>query len=117
MRFHSETDTLNIYLFFVFNSVSNWHVICYIITKRLIKMEIANVLYSDLFQEGKIGAWKKQLNQLSNNTFEIEVYYFPYIHEMTKPTTYDKTFKTELEALNIYEAITSTQKAKKLLTN
>jgi hypothetical protein len=77
--------------------------------------DILDVPYSDFVVELKTGAWKKQLNQFEDGVFEVEAYWFNWIHESAVKGTYSKYFKALKEALTVYEKIHSLRDIQKLL--
>jgi hypothetical protein len=78
-------------------------------------VEIENVLASDPVVERKTGYWKKQLNEMSDGRYMVEVYWFEYLHETGSDDFYVAWFDTEEEATSVYERLTSMEKVKKLL--
>lgn len=79
-------------------------------------LEIENVIDSGFVVEMKTGAWKKQLNMLGFRSWEVEMYWFPWSHEDVRPEHWSKRFRTEDEAKEIYDKITSRAAADKYLT-
>ncbi len=77
--------------------------------------EIANVECSEPVVELKTGVWKKQFNNLSDGTFEVEVYWDPDYMEATKPDHWGTHCGTIPEAESVYNQLTSMYWVKKLL--
>lgn len=79
------------------------------------EIEIVDVCYSDIFAKLKRGGWKKQLNELSDGTYEVEVYWVHWITEEPHGNYYQRSFVSEENALVVYNDIDTISKAKKLL--
>jgi len=76
-------------------------------------IEITNVLDSSYITELKTGAWKKQLNELSDGTYEIEVYWCAWIYENERNDHYQKHFDNLQPAEYFYGGLRNIAQAKK----
>jgi hypothetical protein len=78
-------------------------------------MDIEEVLASDYIIKLKTGAWKKQLNKMSDSTYLVEVYWSPWISEAGREQQWEKTFTDEREAYRFYENLKSAAQVKKTM--
>jgi len=98
------------------NTETTKHIIETLQTKGIIGgVEIRNVIASDIVVEKKTGYWKKQLNEMTNRQYMVEVYLFN-LDGVDRDDYYIAWFNTEEEATDIYKQLTSMKKVKKLLT-
>jgi hypothetical protein len=76
-------------------------------------LEIENVLYSGYIYEGTTGAWKKQLNEMSDKSYLVEVYWVAWIGEVGKSDEYEKSFTELNEAETFYQNLKTIAQARK----
>jgi len=76
-------------------------------------MEIHNVLYSEYMKELQTGAWKKQLNEMSDGRYLVEVYWVPWIHEVGPTEQREKYFSDFKDALSFYQDLKTIAQARK----
>jgi len=78
-------------------------------------VEPKDVYASAFISELKRGAWKKQLTEMTDGTYLVEVYWFPWLFEPDRPERWEKSFKNEKKAWEVYNSLTSMRKVKKIL--
>ena len=78
-------------------------------------LEIMDVLDSGFIKELQTGAWKKQLNKGQYGKFEVEVYWFPWVHEGERRGHWFRIYCCEAEAQAVYDSLTSLRRVKKIL--
>lgn len=75
--------------------------------------EIQNVLDSGYIQELKTGAWKKQLNEMTDGRYLVEVYWVPWISEVGREDQWEKYFTDQNEAEKFYQSLKTIAQVKK----
>lgn len=79
-------------------------------------MEIHNVFGSEYMAELKTGSWKKQLNEMTNGTYQVEVYWVPWLSESERIEEWEKSFANLKEAEQFYESLKKIAQARKSMT-
>ena len=75
--------------------------------------EITNVLYSEYIYEGKTGAWKKQLSEITDGRYLVEVYWDPWIGEVGHEEQRERYFTDLKEAETFYQGVKTIAQARK----
>jgi len=73
------------------------------------------VLASAYIQELKTGAWKKQLNRMTDEKFMVEVFWVPWYLEAERPERWEKWFDTENEATVFYKELGNMKQVRKMM--
>lgn len=72
---------------------------------RTADTEIRCVVASGYIEELKTGAWKKQLNELTDGTYEVEVYWFPWIDGQEREEHWEWHFPDQAKAERHYSSL------------
>lgn len=75
--------------------------------------EIQNVLDSEYMQELKTGAWKKQLNEMTDGRYLVEVYWVPWISEVGREEQWERYFTDQSEAEKFYQSLKTIAQVRK----
>ncbi len=78
--------------------------------------DIEGILASAYMKELQTGAWKKQLNEMTDGRYLVEVYWVPWISEVGRTEQWEKYFTDLKEAERFYQDLKTIAQTRKRMS-